>query len=98
MAETTPENAYELGRHYERTYGGCSQCVVAALQDTYDTRNDEILRAATGLAAGGGGEHGAPAAAEHEPERSNEFSDGFFYKRHVSLPQGWRTGKACSPT
>jgi C_GCAxxG_C_C family probable redox protein len=55
MADSTAKKAYELGRQYERTYGGCSQCVIAALQDTYDTRNDEIVKAATGLAAGGGG-------------------------------------------
>ncbi len=55
MADTNADRAYELGRQYERTYGGCSQCVIAALQDTFDARNDEILRAATGLAAGGGG-------------------------------------------
>ena len=53
MADTA-DKAYELGKQYEKTYGGCSQCVVAALQDAYDTRDDAILKAATGLAAGGG--------------------------------------------
>ncbi len=55
MADNTADKAYELGRDYEQTYGGCSQCVVAALQDAYDVRDDEVLKAATGLAGGGGG-------------------------------------------
>jgi C_GCAxxG_C_C family probable redox protein len=54
MTDSIAEKAAELGRQYERTYGGCSQCVVAAVQDACGTRNDEILKAATGLAAGGG--------------------------------------------
>lgn len=33
---------------------GCSQCIVAALQDTFNIRNDAVFKAATGLAAGGG--------------------------------------------
>lgn len=33
---------------------GCSQCIIAALQDTFDIRNDAVFKAATGLAAGGG--------------------------------------------
>ncbi len=55
MAETTAEKAYELGKQYESTYMSCSQCVVAALQDALDIRNDDIFKAATGLAGGGGG-------------------------------------------
>ncbi|HEY82501.1 MAG TPA: C_GCAxxG_C_C family protein [Dehalococcoidia bacterium] len=47
------EKAYELGKHYEKTYRGCSQCVIAALQDTFDIRDDAIFKAATGLAGGG---------------------------------------------
>ncbi|NWG03816.1 MAG: C_GCAxxG_C_C family protein [Syntrophaceae bacterium] len=46
------EKAYRLGKEYERTYRGCSQCVMAALQDTLGIRNDEIFKAATGLAGG----------------------------------------------
>lgn len=48
------EKAYELGKAYERTYRGCSQCVIAALQDTIGIRNDEIFKSATGLAGGTG--------------------------------------------
>ena len=39
---------------YEKTYHGCSQCVLAALQDAFDKRDDAIFQAATGLAGGGG--------------------------------------------
>ncbi len=55
MAKTAAEKAYELGKEYEKTKMGCSQCVVAALQDALDIRNDDIFKAATGLAGGGGG-------------------------------------------
>jgi C_GCAxxG_C_C family probable redox protein len=48
------EKAYQLGKEYERTYRGCSQCVIAALQDTLDLRNDDIFKSATGLAGGTG--------------------------------------------
>lgn len=48
------EKAYQLGKEYERTYRGCSQCVIAALQDTLGVRNDDIFKAATGLAGGTG--------------------------------------------
>jgi C_GCAxxG_C_C family probable redox protein len=54
MAKTAAEKAYELGKEYEKTYKGCSQCAIAALQDALDIRNDDIFKAATGLAAGGG--------------------------------------------
>lgn len=48
------EKAYKLGKEYEKTYRGCSQCVIAALQDALEIRNDDIFKAATGLAAGTG--------------------------------------------
>jgi hypothetical protein len=41
------EKAYKLGKEYEKTYRGCSQCVIAALQDAPDIRNDEVFKAAT---------------------------------------------------
>ena len=53
MAESKAEKAYELGKKYEQTYRGCSQCAIAALQDAFDIRNDDIFKAGTGLAAGG---------------------------------------------
>ena len=48
------ERAYRLGKEYEKTYRGCGQCVIAALQDALDTRNDDVFKAATGLAGGTG--------------------------------------------
>lgn len=55
MAKIAAEKAYELGKEYEKTKMGCSQCVLAALQDALGIRNDDIFKAATGLAGGGGG-------------------------------------------
>jgi C_GCAxxG_C_C family probable redox protein len=55
MAKTAAEKAYELGKKYEKDYKGCSQCAIAALQDAFDIRNDDIFKAATGLAGGGCG-------------------------------------------
>jgi hypothetical protein len=49
------EKAYTLGHEYEKTYGGCCQCTIAALQDTLDMRNDDIFKTGTGLAGGVGG-------------------------------------------
>ena len=49
--------AYELGFTYEKEYGGCAQCVFAALQDVLDLRNDVtdgIFKSATALAGGAG--------------------------------------------
>jgi C_GCAxxG_C_C family probable redox protein len=48
------KKAYELGFEYEKTYKGCSQCSLAAIQETLDMRDDAVFKAATGLAAGGG--------------------------------------------
>jgi C_GCAxxG_C_C family probable redox protein len=48
------EKAYRLGKEYEKTYRGCSQCVIAALQDAMSIRNGNIFKAATGLAGGTG--------------------------------------------
>ena len=45
--------AYELGYEYESRYRGCSQCVIAAIQDTLGIRDDAVFRAASGLAGGG---------------------------------------------
>ncbi|MFC1903488.1 C-GCAxxG-C-C family protein [Chloroflexota bacterium] len=53
MAKTAAEKAYEQGKKYEKEYKGCSQCVIAALQDAFDIRNDDIFKAATALAGGG---------------------------------------------
>jgi C_GCAxxG_C_C family probable redox protein len=55
--------AYTLGKEYEKTYRGCSQCVIAALQDALENRNDDLFKAATGLAGGTGlaGDNGCGA-------------------------------------
>jgi len=54
MSESVMEKAYQLGKKYEQTYKGCSQCVIAALQDAFNIRNDDVFKAATGLVGGGG--------------------------------------------
>jgi len=57
LAKTHDElvkRAHELGFAYEKEYRGCSQCTIAAVQDTLDVRNDYIFKAGSGLATGGG--------------------------------------------
>ena len=48
------KKAYELGFEYEKVYRGCSQCTIAAIQDTLNFREENVFKASTGLAAGGG--------------------------------------------
>ena len=55
MVKNAAEKAYELGKEYEKNYMGCGQCAMAALQDALGIRNDDLFKAATGLAGGGGG-------------------------------------------
>jgi len=55
MKNDPVEKAYQLGNEYEKVYKGCSQCVIAALQDAFNIPNADVFKAATGLAAGGGG-------------------------------------------
>jgi C_GCAxxG_C_C family probable redox protein len=50
--EIVLEKAYRLGLECGKIYRGCSQCVVLAVQDTLDMRNDAVFKAATGLAGG----------------------------------------------
>jgi len=50
--EIVLERAYQLGFECGRIYRGCSQCVVAAVQDTLGIRDDTVFKAATGLAGG----------------------------------------------
>lgn len=52
--EELMEKAYRLGFEFEKTYYGCSQCIIGAVQDTLGIRDDGVFRAAAGLAAGGG--------------------------------------------
>jgi C_GCAxxG_C_C family probable redox protein len=49
------EKAYELGFEYEKKYGGCSQCTIASLQETFGQQNDDIFKSSTGLIGGVGG-------------------------------------------
>jgi C_GCAxxG_C_C family probable redox protein len=44
---------YDLAFAYERDYGCCSQCVLAALQDELGVGDDGLLRASHTLAGGG---------------------------------------------
>ena len=57
--ESIAKKAFDLGFAYERDYRGCSQSVIAALQDALGARNrdtDMIFKSATGLAGGVGRE------------------------------------------
>jgi len=47
------EKAYKLSYEYENVYRGCGQCTLAALQDTFDMRDDSTFKAMTGYAGGG---------------------------------------------
>jgi C_GCAxxG_C_C family probable redox protein len=51
--EEVMEKAYELGFKYEEQYGGCGQCVVAALQDAFNMPSTEVFKAMSGYAGGG---------------------------------------------
>ncbi len=48
------DKAYQLGYEYEKTYKGCAQCTVAAVQDTLNIRNDDLFKGVTGCSGGGG--------------------------------------------
>ena len=48
------QKAFDLGFEYEKVYRGCSQCVLAAIQDLFEKKNDEAFRAASALAGGVG--------------------------------------------
>ena len=44
--------AYDLGFNYEKQYGSCAQCAIAAVQDVLDIRNDFVFKSAGCLGAG----------------------------------------------
>ena len=48
------EKAYKLGFEYEELYRGCSQAALGAIYDTLNIHNDDIFKASTGFAGGGG--------------------------------------------
>ena len=52
--KTLSSKAYELGFEYEKTYKGCGQCYMAAVQDTLNIKNDALFKALSGYAGGGG--------------------------------------------
>jgi len=48
------DTASKKAKQYEMQSGGCSQCTLAGIFDALDVQNDEIFKAATGLADGVG--------------------------------------------
>ena len=46
------EKADTLAYKYEKKYGGCPQCVLAAVKETVGGISDDVFKAATGLAGG----------------------------------------------
>ena len=44
--------AYNLGFNYEKEYGGCAQSTIVAIQDVLELKNDDVFKAATGIAGG----------------------------------------------
>jgi len=51
--EKVLQKAYDLGFQNEVKYGGCGQCVVAALQDAFDMPSNDVFKAMSGYAGGG---------------------------------------------
>jgi len=49
----TAKKAYALAYEFEQKYGACSQCVLAALQATVGSIDNEVFKAAYALAGGG---------------------------------------------
>ena len=49
------EAAYQLGFEYEHGASYCAQAAVAALQDVFHLKNDEVFKASCGLSGGVGG-------------------------------------------
>ena len=50
--ENMKNEAARLAYEYEGKYGGCSQCVLAAIRETAGNIPDEVFKGATGLAGG----------------------------------------------
>ena len=48
------QRAFSLGMEYEKTFTGCCQCTIAAIQDALDISNEAVFKAGSGLTAGGG--------------------------------------------
>ena len=57
MEKSTGEilnKAFENGKRHEMESGGCPQCTIAGIFEALDIENDDVFRAATGLADGVG--------------------------------------------
>jgi hypothetical protein len=52
VSEELKDKAYQLGFEYESTRGSCSQCVLAALQETIGGVDDQVFQAIQGLSGG----------------------------------------------
>ena len=48
------DEAYRKARQYELNFGSCPQCILVALQETVGGIDDATVKAAHGLAGGGG--------------------------------------------
>ena len=48
------QQAYDKAAKYELAYGGCPQCVLAAVQETLGLIDDQTIKASHGLSGGGG--------------------------------------------
>jgi C_GCAxxG_C_C family probable redox protein len=48
------KKAEELGFSYEKDYKGCAQCTIKAVSDALGIKNPLLIKAASGLAGGGG--------------------------------------------
>ena len=48
----TLERVYSLAYEFEQKYGACSQCVLAALQETIGGIDDQVVKASHALAGG----------------------------------------------
>lgn len=53
--EEPADKAYALAYEYEQKYGYCAQCVLAAIQDTFDFVGDDVIKSAHALSGGLGG-------------------------------------------
>jgi C_GCAxxG_C_C family probable redox protein len=52
--ENVLNKAFESGKQHEMKSGGCPQCTIAGIFEALNIENDDVFRAATGLADGVG--------------------------------------------
>ena len=55
--EKVMQKAYELAHQCEYVHHGCSQCVILALQEVFDLRDNGVFKAASGVSGGVGQMH-----------------------------------------